>query len=427
MANVQTLAEVITRATPFAMGLGDKLYNYRGGCYRPSGIETIREAVKLLMIDAGVEDKWKSELAKEVIQYISADAPLLQDPPMDRIGCLNGIVRVDGIIPRLEPHTPELRTTVQLPVTYNPNAICPYWEQFIESTFPQDSILLPYDILAWLMIPYTKIQKAILLLGDGANGKSTFIRGLTSFLGPANISTVSLHDLEDDKFAPSQLYGKLANICPDLPNKRLATTSKFKAITGGDPVRAEYKYCDAFTFIPTARLLFSGNEMPVSADTTDGFYRRFIIVPFTKTFEENAAVAHRLDSTLSSPGELSGLFNKAIARLPQLLDKGIEITSTMSAAMKEFRDLTDPIAVWLDDEYIITKMLDDFVPRTIMYEHYKREWRKRKKVAISPESFGRAMRKLIPDEWDIRKAVNGQRLRGYGGVKERDKVAEFLG
>jgi len=55
--------------------------------------------------------------------------------------------------------------------------------------------------------------------------------------------------LEADRFSAARLYGKLANICPDLPSDRLSSSAIFKAITGCDRITAEFK-CDSFEFAP---------------------------------------------------------------------------------------------------------------------------------------------------------------------------------
>ena len=80
---------------------------------------------------------------------------------------------------------------------------------------------MPWELAAWLMLPITSIQKAVLCLGAGCNGKSVFMAALVAFLGKRNCTAISLHKLEGNPFATSRLVGKLANICPDLPAARL--------------------------------------------------------------------------------------------------------------------------------------------------------------------------------------------------------------
>ena len=216
---------------------------------------------------------------------------------------------------------------------------------------------VPYQyrtLIAWLMRPDVSFQKAILLLGEGANGKSTYLAGVTAFLGHSNVSAVSLHKLESDRFAMARLVGKLANICPDLPSTNLAETSTFKALTGGDPVPAEYKYRDSFDFVPFARLVFSANYLPRSRDSSHAFFRRWYVVPFTRVFEGDDEIPRtEMDARLANPRELSGVLNKALQALKQIQEsKGLMESVSMSAAANEFREITDPLAAWLNSSTI---------------------------------------------------------------------------
>lgn len=126
----------------------------------------------------------------------------------------------------LLPHTPEHLSAVQLPVDFDPKAKCPNLELFVDQIFPPDAHLLAWEIVAWLMLPNVGIQRAVLLVGEGANGKSTWLNVVIVFLGKSNVASVSLHKLECDKFAAARLIGKLANVCPDLPSTHLQSTRR---------------------------------------------------------------------------------------------------------------------------------------------------------------------------------------------------------
>jgi phage/plasmid-associated DNA primase len=65
------------------------------------------------------------------------------------------------------------------------------------------------------------VQKAICLPGEGGNGKSVFLDLATRFLGSENVCHLSLQRLDAARFSGARLYGKLANICTDLPSDRL--------------------------------------------------------------------------------------------------------------------------------------------------------------------------------------------------------------
>ena len=244
------LADAICSTESFAQDAGGKLYHYKDGAFRPHGEKYIKTRVKALLTIWRETKAWSTRLASEVVEYIRTDATELPDRPrMDLVNVENGMVRVeDGV---LLPHDPKYLSVVQLPVWYDPAAACPNIEAFVASTFPNDAHTLAWEIPGVLMVPATWLQKAILLLGEGSNGKSTWLSLLVRFLGKHNVSSKSLHKLENDKFASARLVGKLANICADLPSEHLAGTSVFKALTGEDSqVDAEYKFKDSFDMEP---------------------------------------------------------------------------------------------------------------------------------------------------------------------------------
>jgi len=157
------------------------------------------------------------------VKYIAVDAPELWDCPDSNIANVeNGLLDVRKR--SLAPHSPEFLSPVQIPVKYDPAAHCQAWDKFIAEVFPEDTEAIAWEIPAWLMTPDTSIQKAILLTGDGANGKSTYLRAVLSFIGKHNASAVSLHKLENDRFSAARLVGRLASICPDLPTTDLVST-----------------------------------------------------------------------------------------------------------------------------------------------------------------------------------------------------------
>jgi putative DNA primase/helicase len=253
------LADTICKSEHFAQDAGGKLYRYVGGVYKPKDEKFVSSQVKALCIGLGMADEWSTHLASEVVEFIRVDAPALWERPrLDILNVKNGLLRVVDRV--LLPHSPDHLSPVQLPVDYDPKADCPAIKKFVSEVFPADAVDLAWEILGWLMVPNTSIQKAVLLMGEGANGKSTWLSLLIAFIGKTNTSSVSLHKLESDRFAAARLIGKFANICPDLPSEHLAGTSVFKAITGGDSMPGEYKFKDSFDFVPYARLVFSANH-----------------------------------------------------------------------------------------------------------------------------------------------------------------------
>ncbi len=399
----------------YAQDAGGKLYHYSEGVYKPAGERTIRVKVKKILEEAGLSQKWSTNRANEVVEYIRVDADELWDrPPTDRVNLLNGIL--DLSTGRFIDHYPKFLSTVQVPVSYDPACTCPAWEEFVKQTFPEDAQELAWEVAAWLMVPDTSIQKAVLVLGEGANGKSTWMTGLMAFLGKRNLANLSLQKLETDRFAASRLVGKLANVCPDLPSQNLQSTGTFKALTGGDPIMGEYKYRDNFEFLPYARLVFSANHAPRSGDASHAFYRRWIVIPFDRTFEPHEQRPRsEIDAELSDPRELSGLLNRALAVFHKVKREGFTESESMKEAHEEFRNSTDPFSVWLDRH-----TLDDpgaMVARDELRGHYNRYCEQTGKPGMTPTSFGRAIKRARPKLGDAQRTWNGTpNTRVYLGI-----------
>jgi len=130
-------------------------------------------------------------------------------------------------------------------------------------------------------------------------------------VGAENVAHVGLHELGSNRFAAAELYGKLANLCGDIPNRKPASVATFKAITGGDPIPAERKYGHPFTFEPFSRFVFSANSVPDSPDTSPAYLRRWLVIPFPNRFEGDKADRNLLDK-LTTPEELSGFLSLAV-------------------------------------------------------------------------------------------------------------------
>ena len=249
------LAEIIQQLEHFAVDEAGSFYVYENGIYQPHGDQAVRSLVKDVLREIGRSGSWTSHRTKEVRAYLAVDAPTLWErPPLDQINVLNGQLHLGT--GEFLPHSHEWLSPIQIPVEFHPSATCPEIDGFIQAVFPEDNLAIAYEMAADIVTPETFSAKGVHLEWSGGNGKSTWLALLTRFVGDKNVTGTSLHDLEKNRFASARLHGKLANICPDLPNEQLAGTSIFKAITGGDRVLGEHKFKHAFEFTPFVRLIF---------------------------------------------------------------------------------------------------------------------------------------------------------------------------
>ncbi len=417
---VKTTSDSICQKNHYAVDAGGLLYRYCDGVYIRDAVSQIKRLVKRFTIATMQDKHWHRSLNADVIEFISIDAPTIPcRPASDILNCRNGLLRLRDR--QLLPHSPKHLSTSQIPVTFDPQAICPAIEKFISQVFPEDTKLLGYEIPGWLMLPITSIQKAVLLNGGGGNGKSTYLNLLCRFIGEQNYSSLPLHKLESDRFAASRLIGKLANICPDLPTESLAGTSVFKAITGGDTITAEYKFRDSFDFEPFARLVFSSNSLPQSNDNSQGFFDRWVVVPFDRSFRGSGDEIPReqLDAMLTSESELSGLLNKGLDAIDGVKSRKwrLHTSETLQRAHSEFHSITDPLGVWLDQFTVDDP--DAVTPKAMLRGSYSAECERKGRPVPTDRAFGLAMQQHRQGITTAQRTVNERVQWCYIGIAMR--------
>lgn len=240
-------------------------------------------------------------------------------PPRNKISIENGILNVES--GTLEPFNPEEFIIAKVPHKYDPHAKCERIRKFLMEVVGEEQLSLIQETIGYCLLQDMPFHKAVMLIGEGANGKSTLLNLIKTLLGSQNISDVTLQALCIDRFATAELYGKLANLCADLPDTALQSTGTFKMITGNDPITAERKYQQKFTFKNYAKLIFSTNKAPETKDDTTAFWRRWIILSCSNRFLGSKCDPKILEK-ITTEEEMSGLLNYALEGLSRILKNG---------------------------------------------------------------------------------------------------------
>ena len=161
---VQDIEKSLKADHHFARDEGDVLYHFEDGVYKATGEKFVRRAVKQYFEASGKSKSWSPELAERVVKWICVDAPeLLERPPLDTLNCLNGLLDVKSR--QLRPHSPDFLSPVQIGARYDSAAKCSAIDKFVEEVFPADAQHIAFEVAAWIMLPDTSIQKAVLAPG----------------------------------------------------------------------------------------------------------------------------------------------------------------------------------------------------------------------------------------------------------------------
>ncbi len=362
----RALRVAVERTGKLAVGPGKSIYRHVEGVWTPDGENEIYRRVESLL-----RDRYRPDHASNVRSVVSNREPLISDDSQDTqyLNLPNGLL--DWKTGELIPHNPHIVSTVRLPIPWDEDAECPDIDQFFSEVFPADAIELAYEILGYMLYNDNPLHKAILLHGSGRNGKGTFIRLARMLVGHNNISAVTPQDLDSSAFSSAQLHGKLANLVGDVDPRIFKSTEKFKQLTGGDYIMAQHKHRDPFTYRCRALMIAAFNALPRTADTTEGFFSRWIVIPFTGFFPAGKADP-TLISRLTNPRALQGLLRGSVSGLQQVMRRGsFSLPASVEAATQRFKTEADPIRGFIAENIeFVHPNNAEFVPRTEVYVRY---------------------------------------------------------
>lgn len=307
----------------------------------------------------------------------------------DYINFANGLLELDSMA--FMPHTPELPTVVQLPIDYNPQAKCPAYDDFIRKVSPWDCIPVLDEIMGMCLLPTMEYEKAVMLTGQGGNGKGTFLALIEALLGKANTSNMSLQSLSENRFMVAGLFGKLANINADLPESRIMDSSMFKLLASGDSIEADRKNRTSLNFRNRAKLLFSANTPPTTADRTDGYFRKWLVVPFLNKFDDRA-----LRARLFTTEELEGVMLRAIAGARRLKQQGgFTKSAVIDQALETYRGDSDHVHSFLTEYCEFAE--NHKCVRQALYDEYDAYCTRNKfRNPANQRTFNKRLREIFP-------------------------------
>lgn len=321
---------------------------------------------------------------------------------------------------KLLDHSHEYKFLYCLPYDYNPNAKSPVWDKFIsEVTLERKDLIniLEEYIGYCLRGGEYNHHKALILSGDGKNGKSTFNDILKELVGHNNIASTSLTSMAANPFSLATLQGKLVNVSEEEPVSCFKETGVFKNITGNNLVQAQQKFKNPFQMVNKAKVIITYNEMPYIADTSTGMKRRLMIVPFDLDLEYGAKKAD-INLVKKMKAELSGIANRALEGYERLEARG-EFThsSIIDDEVREVMEDNNPFYAWYDECIDSTDNDNDFISIQDIYNNYiefmEDNNRARKPLGKTKLSL---MLKRKGFKKEIRK-INGKTPRGFSGIK----------
>ena len=259
--------------------------------------------------------------------------------------------------------------TMETAITHDENATCPRWEQFIHEIMDGDKDMARFlQILSgYALFGGNPEQVFIILNGDGANGKSTFVNTLEHILKDY-AATTSPATLIKPAFSKSggaaapdlmRLFRKRLVLCNEWDENAYLNESLMKSLTGAsDPISVRALYANNYlTFKPDFLIMIATNHIPKIISMDYGIWRRLIIIPFPVNFDDpehiNKKDRYLYDHFINK--EAAGIFNWMIEgyrlwREQGVIDSAPEIVLNTK---KEYKKEMDIIAQFIEECCVI--------------------------------------------------------------------------
>lgn len=331
------------------------------------------------------------------------DAPGFFDEAPAGIAFANGFLRIDAQgIAQFETYTPEHRVRAALDVVYSPGAPATRWLRYLAEIFRDDAdatskiLLLQQFVGACLVGIATRYARCMVFIGEGNNGKSVFL-DVVRELFPASARAATSPQKFSSEYYVARLAGARINIVAETPRTDMEHSEGFKAIISGDVVDARHPTERPFQYKPVAGHLFACNTLPGTGDQTWGFWKRFLLVTFNRTFTDDEA-----DKTLASTivnTELGGVVNWALEGARSLITSGGYVQpDSMVAAKREWREDSDQVLRFAQEKLELVEDKTKGTMGSVIYKSYV-QWAEEnglRRTTMSNTMFARRLKQL-PD------------------------------
>lgn len=341
--------------------------------------------------------------------------------PQGLLNVANGVVDIKN--KTLLPHTDAFHFKYVTPIEFNSDAQCPNFMNFLDFVFQGDKELIDVtaEIYGYCLLggdPF--LHKAFVLLGDGRNGKSTWLHVLRCLLGHDNCSSVSM-GLLNKPFSAVSLEGKLANITGELPNGKIDSET-FKTAVGGEFLTAAHKGKDEFGLKCEARFVFACNDMPRFGDATTGMWEKLYMMPFGRYITENErdpGIFKQLEN------ELSGVLNFALDGLSSLIKRRkLPKISSTDKILNDYRAESDSVYEFYNDRLEICAPNNIIrLWNTDVHKIYENYCRNSRRMPTNPNEFSKRLRRLLKEKNELGVTVitdKGNRGRWYEGLRYQE-------
>ncbi|OUZ18958.1 DNA primase family protein [Enterococcus cecorum] len=385
---------------------------------------TIIERV-LNYIDYGA----KSARFTEIIKALAREVPIRPKTiDKDLITVKNGVVDLKRM--KLLPFSHKYVFDTTIDTAYNPNIKEPNINGWTPSQWLDDLAcgneqikLLLLQVIADAVNGNYSRRKAILLYGNGSNGKGTFQALIENIVGLQNCANLKINQF-GERFALSQLIGKTVVIGDDLgAGIYIDDSGAFNSVITNDAVLIEFKGQQMFSARLYCTVIQSTNEMPKMRNRSDGTYRRLIIVPFNAKFQGDGDNWKIKDEYINRDDVKEWFLQEA---LKLKFDKFIE-PDISKDLLEQYKQENDPVADFkasVFDELVASGMRQ--FPSKQLYEAFCNFCTQNNYKKWTANKFNKQLHELIGDRWTRKKGRHHPEFIGKWSILEMLELTDGI-
>jgi putative DNA primase/helicase len=309
-----------------------------------------------------------------------------------------------------------------LPFHFDPTAGPPVrWLEFLHKVWRDDpeAVDTLQDWFGYCLLPWTELQKILLIVGPKRSGKGTISRVLKATIGEDNAAGPTLASLGTNFGLQGLLNKTLAVISDARLSGRTDVaiiTERLLSISGEDGVDVDRKFLPPLNSVKLkARFVILTNELPRLIDSSGALVSRFIVLRQTESWfgrEDHALTVKLLQESPS-------ILLWSIQGYRRLQERGHFVQPESGLhIVEQLEDLSSPIGAFIRECCEVGPDYGEFV-RDLFSKWQMWCEAKGKKDVGNEQTFGVNLRAALPSIGMRRPSVEGERVRKYLGIRLR--------
>jgi len=255
---------------------------------------------------------------------------------------------------------PAYRMTRACACDYNPKAQAPLFRKVLSDVFNDDREMCEFfmRLIGYAAVGDPVEDVMVIPYGNGSNGKSTVFGTIRKVLGTYAKSAAPETFVSDGRSNSGsgpredivRLQGARFVYIAEPDEGSELREGAIKSMTGGDAIPARAMYARMSIEVEPSWVPFMPtNHKPVVKGNDNGIWRRLVLLPFTRNFENDPLITKDEDLAQKLEAEAEGVLALVVLAAGAYLARGLLLPESVKRARDEYRAQMDLLSEWLDE------------------------------------------------------------------------------